>query len=136
MAGRLPLPPPIADCEALMRLLKPPPILASPALERIRFACPPAMVPNVTLSSMIFGSIGSPFGKCDMENAEELAQHQRHFDRMLQLAERFGTPIIRGFALWKPKETGPEIGARARGESGRSSGVLVKVRSCQRQSST
>jgi sugar phosphate isomerase/epimerase len=54
------------------------------------------------------GSIGSPFGKCDMENAEELAQHQRHFDRMLQLAECFGTPIIRGFALWKPKETGPE----------------------------
>jgi sugar phosphate isomerase/epimerase len=53
-------------------------------------------------------SIGSPFGKCSMEDPEELAQHQRHFDRMLQLAERFGTPIIRGFALWKPKETGPE----------------------------
>jgi sugar phosphate isomerase/epimerase len=54
------------------------------------------------------GSLGSPFGKCDMENAEELGQHQRYFDRMLQLAEMFDTPIIRGFALWKPKETGPE----------------------------
>jgi sugar phosphate isomerase/epimerase len=47
-------------------------------------------------------SIGSPFGKCDMENPEEMAQHHRHFDRMLQLTEAFWTPIIRGFALWKP----------------------------------
>lgn len=54
------------------------------------------------------GSLGSPFGKCDINNAEELAQHQRYFDRMLELAAAFGTPVIRGFALWKPKETGPE----------------------------
>src|SRR5262249_56498232 len=54
------------------------------------------------------GSIGSPFGKCNMEDPEELAQHQRHFDRMPQLPGRFGTSIIRGFALWQPQRTGPE----------------------------
>src|SRR5438874_2627690 len=47
-------------------------------------------------------SVGSPFGKCDMNNPAELEQHQRHFERMVQLAHAFGTPIIRGFALWKP----------------------------------
>jgi L-ribulose-5-phosphate 3-epimerase len=47
-------------------------------------------------------SVGSPFGKCDMNNPAELEQHQRHFARMVQLAHAFGTPIIRGFALWKP----------------------------------
>ena len=54
------------------------------------------------------GALGSPFGKCAMNNPEELAQHQQYFDRMIELAEAFGTAIIRGFALWKPKETGPE----------------------------
>jgi sugar phosphate isomerase/epimerase len=47
-------------------------------------------------------AIGSPFGKCDMNDPAELEQHQRHFERMVQLAHVFGTPIIRGFALWKP----------------------------------
>src|SRR5438270_2829327 len=36
-------------------------------------------------------SIGSPFGKCDMNNPVELEQHQRHFERMVQLAHVFGT---------------------------------------------
>jgi sugar phosphate isomerase/epimerase len=53
------------------------------------------------------GSLGSPFGKCSMDNPDEMAQHQRHFDRMLQLSEAFGTPIIRGFALWRPTK-GPD----------------------------
>src|SRR5437899_12821061 len=53
------------------------------------------------------GSLGSPFGKCSMDNPEEMEQHQRHFDRMLQLSDAFGTPIIRGFALWKPQK-GPD----------------------------
>jgi sugar phosphate isomerase/epimerase len=47
-------------------------------------------------------SIGSPFGKCDRERPEELAEHQRHFERMVELAHVFGTRVIRGFALWKP----------------------------------
>src|SRR4051794_9502337 len=41
-------------------------------------------------------SVGSPFGKCDMNKPEELALHQRHFVRMVELAHVFGTPIIRG----------------------------------------
>jgi sugar phosphate isomerase/epimerase len=53
------------------------------------------------------GSLGSPFGKCHMDRPAELAEHHRHFDRMLRLAEAFGSPIIRGFALWRP-ERGPD----------------------------
>jgi sugar phosphate isomerase/epimerase len=46
--------------------------------------------------------IGSPVGKCDMENPEECLRHQQHFVRMAELAHRFGTRLIRGFALWRP----------------------------------
>jgi sugar phosphate isomerase/epimerase len=46
--------------------------------------------------------IGSPVGKCSMDDPEELRQHQRLFERMAQLAHAFGTPLIRAFALWKP----------------------------------
>jgi len=53
------------------------------------------------------GALGSPFGKCEMDNPAELAQHQAHFDRMLQLSRAFETPIIRGFALWRPTK-GPD----------------------------
>jgi sugar phosphate isomerase/epimerase len=48
-------------------------------------------------------SIGSPYGKCHRERPEELAEHQRHFERMVALAHAFGTRVIRGFALWKPE---------------------------------
>lgn len=46
--------------------------------------------------------IGSPVGKCSMDDPEELAQHQRLFQRMAELAHAFETPLIRAFALWKP----------------------------------
>lgn len=46
--------------------------------------------------------IGSPVGKCDGDSQEERAAHQRHFVRMAELAHRFGTRVIRGFALWRP----------------------------------
>lgn len=60
-------------------------------------------------------SIGSPFGKCAHDSQEEQDQHHRIFDRMVALARAFGTPIIRGFALWNPyrKDPGqarPDIG--------------------------
>src|SRR5437867_63621 len=57
------------------------------------------------------GALGSPFGKCAMNNPEELAQHQRYFDRMIELAVAWdvnngeycgeavlaeGYPLIRG----------------------------------------
>lgn len=53
------------------------------------------------------GSLGSPFGKCHMDDPAELARHHAFFDRMLELSRAFGTPIIRGFALWKPQK-GPD----------------------------
>lgn len=46
--------------------------------------------------------IGSPVGKCDMENEEEYQQHVRYFDRMCELAHVFETRVIRGFAFWNP----------------------------------
>lgn len=44
--------------------------------------------------------IGSPFGKCHHHKREEVDQHYRYFERMIQLAHAFGTDIIRGFAFW------------------------------------
>lgn len=49
--------------------------------------------------------IGSPVGKCDMENPEECRRHQALLGRMVQLAHTFGTPLIRGFALWRPNRS-------------------------------
>lgn len=60
-------------------------------------------------------SIGSPFGKCDREKPEALAEHQALFARMVELAHAFGTRVIRGFALWKPERQDD----RARPELGR-----------------
>ncbi|MGQ9732963.1 MAG: sugar phosphate isomerase/epimerase family protein [Candidatus Zipacnadales bacterium] len=48
------------------------------------------------------GVIGSPVGKCDLENEEEYQTHLRWFDRMCELAHEFHTSIIRGFAFWNP----------------------------------
>ena len=47
-------------------------------------------------------SVGSPVGKCMHDSNSEKAEHQRMFDRMIELAKAFGTPIIRGFSLWNP----------------------------------
>ncbi len=47
-------------------------------------------------------SIGSPFGKCPIDNQQEYERHLRHFDRMVELADAFETQIIRGFAFWNP----------------------------------
>jgi sugar phosphate isomerase/epimerase len=47
--------------------------------------------------------LGSPVGKCSLEDAEERRQHQALFARMTALARAFGTPLIRGFALWRPE---------------------------------
>lgn len=58
-------------------------------------------------------SLGSPFGKCAHDSREEKARHHQMFERMVELAQLFGTQVIRGFALWNPfrKEGGrPEVG--------------------------
>ncbi len=55
-------------------------------------------------------SVGSPVGKCAHDNAEEMAHHQKMFERMVELAKAFETPIIRGFALWNPnRKSGDHI---------------------------
>lgn len=46
--------------------------------------------------------LGSPFGKCDMNNPEEIARHHGFFPRLVQLCHEFGTDRIRGFAFWNP----------------------------------
>lgn len=47
-------------------------------------------------------SIGSPFGKCAIDDAQECEQHMHYFDRMVELAHAFETQIIRGFTFWNP----------------------------------
>jgi len=46
--------------------------------------------------------LGSPVGKCSLDDPEEQRRHQDYFRRMAELAHAFETPIIRGFALWRP----------------------------------
>ncbi len=47
-------------------------------------------------------SIGSPFGKCSIDDSQEYDQHRKHFDRMVTLAHAFDTQVIRGFTFWNP----------------------------------
>lgn len=49
--------------------------------------------------------IGSPIGKCDLEDPDECGRHQTNFERMAVLAHVFGTDLIRGFALWRPNRS-------------------------------
>jgi sugar phosphate isomerase/epimerase len=46
--------------------------------------------------------VGSPVGKCALDDDSEYRQHLEWFDRMCVLAHRFGTRVIRGFAFWAP----------------------------------
>jgi len=46
--------------------------------------------------------VGSPVGKCAHDSDEEKSEHQRMFDRMVELAKAFDTTVIRGFSLWNP----------------------------------
>jgi len=48
--------------------------------------------------------IGSPVGKCHLDNEEEYQTHLRWFDRMCELAHAFDTRVIRGFAFWTPTQ--------------------------------
>lgn len=58
------------------------------------------------------GVIGSPVGKCAIDDEDEYRQHLRYFDRMCELAHAFGTRVIRGFAFWNPnraERTRPDL---------------------------
>jgi len=52
---------------------------------------------------VVVAVLGSPVGKCSAGDPEEQGRHQRYFERMVELADAFGTPRIRGFALWRPE---------------------------------
>jgi len=56
--------------------------------------------------------IGSPVGKCHIDNAKEVENHIKWFDRMCELAHAFDTRVIRGFAFWNPsreERTRPDL---------------------------
>jgi sugar phosphate isomerase/epimerase len=46
--------------------------------------------------------IGSPFGKCDLQDDTVYAQHQRLLERAIELAHLFDAPLIRVFAFCSP----------------------------------
>lgn len=46
--------------------------------------------------------LGSPVGKCSTDDLEDQRAHHAHFRRMIELAEVLETPLVRGFALWRP----------------------------------
>lgn len=50
--------------------------------------------------------IGSPVGKCSLDDEAEYQTHVKWFDRMCELAHVFDTNIIRGFAFWTPGRKG------------------------------
>ncbi|MBN2310358.1 MAG: sugar phosphate isomerase/epimerase [Candidatus Hydrogenedentes bacterium] len=45
-------------------------------------------------------SIGSPFGKCDIDNPAEVAQHMDFLRRCSDIALELGCSLVRGFAFW------------------------------------
>jgi sugar phosphate isomerase/epimerase len=45
-------------------------------------------------------SLGSPFGKCDLDNADEVQQHVDMLKRLGDVARELDCPIVRGFAFW------------------------------------
>jgi sugar phosphate isomerase/epimerase len=49
---------------------------------------------------MVACSIGSPFGKCELDNPEETAEHMDMLRRLCDLAHELDAPFVRGFAFW------------------------------------
>lgn len=45
-------------------------------------------------------SLGSPFGKCELDNADELAKHMDLLRRCGEIANELGCQVVRGFAFW------------------------------------
>lgn len=45
--------------------------------------------------------VATPVFKCDIENPAEVAEHERIFERCLQLAEQWNAPLLRIFTGWR-----------------------------------
>ena len=49
---------------------------------------------------LVVCSIGSPFGKCELDNADEVAQHMDFLRRCADIGLELGCRMVRGFAFW------------------------------------
>jgi sugar phosphate isomerase/epimerase len=49
---------------------------------------------------MVTASIGSPFGKCELTDADEVAAHMDILRRCGDIANELGCGLVRGFAFW------------------------------------
>ena len=50
--------------------------------------------------NMVVCSIGSPFGKCDLDSPSEVAQHMDFLRRCSDIGLELGCNMVRGFAFW------------------------------------
>lgn len=50
--------------------------------------------------NMVVCSIGSPFGKCELDNPQEVAQHMDILRRCGDIGRELGCNLVRGFAFW------------------------------------
>lgn len=50
--------------------------------------------------SMVVCSVGSPFGKCNLDSAREVAEHMDMLRRCCDIALELNCPMVRGFAFW------------------------------------
>ncbi|MEG2699152.1 MAG: TIM barrel protein, partial [Ruthenibacterium sp.] len=56
---------------------------------------------QIKAAGLRVSAISAPFYKCDMNNAQEIAEHCAGLERCIAAAEMLGTDKIRGFAFWK-----------------------------------
>lgn len=54
-------------------------------------------------------SIGSPFGKCELDDKTAIAEHMDILRRCSDAAHELGCTLIRGFAFWGPLRDVPHI---------------------------
>lgn len=51
-------------------------------------------------SGMKVCSIGSPFGKCELDNPAEIAEHYDYLRRCAEIGHALDCNVVRGFAFW------------------------------------
>ena len=49
-------------------------------------------------------SIGSPFGKCELDDSKAVAHHMDILKRCADIARELDCPLVRGFAFWDPDQ--------------------------------
>ncbi len=54
-------------------------------------------------------SIGSPFGKCELDDPKAIAEHMDYLRRCSDVARELGCTIIRGFVFWGPLRDKPFV---------------------------